>query len=172
MWIHSSGSILKRPRSVKGSDGTQHPAQAFLLWPNERLYDVLGYRPFIENGLHTDQFYKKVGSSDEVVDGVVIRTYSHEPRFSISDLKKKLGVYVKKELFELFREARAYADFLAEYDPGGEEGVTLLQYKEDLKSAYLQMKVDVSAMTTYEELVEFYGAWRESYLPSSPINEG
>jgi len=110
-----------------------------------------------------------VGKTDTITDGAIHRTHTLEHRFTGAELKAKFILKAKAHLKQLWKRATEELDYLENFDSGNLVDIgEWQQYKNYLKSAFVEAKSQLQAIDNYADGVEFVDNGFNALLPTTP----
>ena len=158
MWKLPNGKVTRVPKGIQIGD-TNYPASIFRRWSKEEL-NAVGIYPFRE--VKFDQkWYKSTGSTDEVVNGEVVRTHTTTERYTDDEAKDKQTFKVRDAYVSEKRRAVELEDF---YDAVGDSVTKKLwsDYITALKNDAKTLKDQVNAAGTYDQIINLEFTWTEA----------
>ena len=166
-----TGGPKPLPKNIKSTSG-------FDLLPEERLNER-GWYKFEETNSFDEVYYKSSGQVDALYAGVVKRTYTLKPIYTVGALKNVFKDRLKAIGKPLLRSAKSWIDYYAEFDDNNPKLALWQTYITELKTAYATIKAEVHpSITEYDELTRYIkcepdplvNGWRK-HMPEQPEPE-
>ena len=164
-WKLPNGKTIQTPKDIVVDD-TQYPSEIFRRWSKEEL-NAVGIFHFREVGFNKGWF-TSTGSSEEEVDGEIVRTHTTKNRYLKEEAKDIQIDVMKSRYIAEKRRALEQEDF---YDAVGDSDTKKLwsDYITALKNDAKGLKDAVNAAGTYDAIVNFEFQWTEA--PDALVEE-
>jgi hypothetical protein len=165
MWKLPDGKIT-RARSFT-HEGVQYPEQIFSAWTLSEL-NALGIYPVNET-LYNRLWYKSSGVTEEIVDGVLVRTHTVVPRLTIDEAKNQQTEKIKNSYITNINRADDQGNF---YDAVGDSNSKKLwsDWATALKNDAKNLKDAVDAAGSYDEIKDLNFQWTPA--PDEEVIDG
>ena len=95
-FITSSGTVYNKNQPYTDSNGIKYPINIYNLWSDAELANI-DLKPFVEES-YDSYWYNSTGYTDTETGGVITRTHSTEPKYTLEELKTMLKENVSNEL--------------------------------------------------------------------------
>lgn len=95
-FITTDGTIYNKSMPYTDLNGVKHPVTIYNIWSDAELA-AIGLKPFVDNG-YDSTWYNSTGYTDTEDAGVITRTYTTEPKYTLEELKNILKENVNNEL--------------------------------------------------------------------------
>ena len=156
-WKLPNGKVTRVPKGVQIGD-VKYPASIFRRWSKNEL-NAIGIYPFREE--RVPQWYRTTGSTDNVVDGEVVRTHTTTKQYTNDKAKEMQVDKVKAIYISENRRALELEDF---YDAVGDTVTKKLwsDYVTALKNNAKTLKDQVNAAGTYDQIINLEFTWTEA----------
>ena len=156
-WKLPNGKVTRVPKGVQIGD-VKYPASIFRRWSKDEL-NAIGIYPFREEKV--PQWYRSTGSTDDIVDGEVVRTHTTTEQYTNEVAKEMQVDKVKAIYISENRRALELEDF---YDAVGDTVTKKLwsDYVTALKNNAKTLKDQVNAAGTYDQIINLEFTWTEA----------
>ncbi len=166
MWKLPDESIIISPKDIQVGD-TKYSKQIFSRWSVTEL-NAIGVYPFSEE-TYNSNYYQSTGFTDNEVNGEITRTHTLQPSMTLNQLKKRLAFELKETAKDYLLRLRNNLEYLTEFDPSNTEEVTAWNdFKTALKGAYQTIQAEVTAITDFDEMVDYIESGWSIHLPTAP----
>lgn len=163
MWKLPDGRILRSSRNFVLGD-KQYPAQVLRLWSKAEL-NAIGVYPYRETSFNR-RWYKSSGSTEEVVDGEVVKSYTTVKKYTNAEAKGIRIKEVKNQFKNMIQQAKREIDFAQATENLAEEQ-EWTDYMAALIAKAKQIRDAVGNINTYSEIISRKVTW-----PASPEDVG
>lgn len=156
-WKLPNGKVTRVPKGVQIGD-VKYPASIFRRWSKDEL-NAIGIYPFREEKV--PQWYRSTGSTDDIVDGEVVRTHTTTEQYTNEVAKEMQVDKVKNSYISSNRRALEQEDF---YDAIRDNVTKKLwsDYVIALKQDAKDLKDLVNAAGTYDDIRDLKFEWSDA----------
>lgn len=126
--------------------------------------------PFVEIS-YQERDFDSTGYTDLLIEGVVTRTHTLEPKRTLAAAKKRFAGVIRNRARELLIHARYEYEYLMEFEPASAELAKWVTYKAEFKAAIQSIKAEVIAINDYQTFIDYVDSGWRSLLPVPPTAE-